>query len=411
MNNFEKNIYNLVKKNPKVKNLVRDIYQRILSFVPKKKKKSAYDILEREGYFYGFHDKIPWSKDNSKLLSHKLLIENRIIKKEDLVEFGYFYGDNYTKFKSLGTTKSWNWQQGSMLQWLGKSESIIYNDWNGEKNIARIIDIYGNHIKDLECAIGASSNDGNYALGYSFERLNIGMPGYGYPFESDPFRHERKPKESGLKLINIKNNVTDLLFSIKDIYNLETTNSMKDAYHFFTHCLFSPNNDKFLFLHRWYKKGERLKTRLISYDISKRKLFVFPTKDMVSHFTWIDNNKVFAYANTEKNGDQYYIFRDNSKKYKYISNEIYSSDGHPQYCRKNNLIVTDTYPDRFRIQKLSVFNLKNNKKEVVAKLKSPLNYKDQIRCDLHPRWDRSGKQICFDSAHLGIRSLCTIKYS
>jgi hypothetical protein len=56
------------------------------------------------------------------------------------------------------------------------------------------------------------------------------------------------------------------------------------------------------------------------------------------------------------------------------------------------------------------FDFKNNQKEIVAKLKSPLNYKEQIRCDLHPRWDRNGKKISFDSAHLGKRALCTIKY-
>ncbi|SFM09208.1 hypothetical protein [Halanaerobium salsuginis] len=410
MNELEKTIYNLVKKNPEVKNFIRDIYQRILSFVPKKNKESNYDIIEREGYFYGFHDKIPWSKANNKLLAHKPLIENRIVKKGDLVEIGYFYGDNYTEFKNLETSKSWNWQQGSMLQWLDKSENIIYNDWNGKKNIARIIDTNGNQIKELESPIGATSSDGKYALGYSFERLNVGMFGYGYPFENDSFRDENIPRESGLKLIDIKNNDYEFLFSVKDIFDLETSENMENAYHFFTHCLFSPNDNKFLFLHRWYRSGERLKTRLISYNINKKKLFIFPTNDMVSHFTWIDNNRVFAYANTKKNGDGYYIFQDKSNEYEYINNDIYSSDGHPQYCKKNDLIVTDTYPDRFRIQELSVFDLNKNRKEIIAKLKSPLNYKEQIRCDLHPRWDRKGTQICFDSAHLGKRSLCTIKY-
>lgn len=410
MNYIEKFVYDLVKKNPKLKNKIRDIYQKVLSFIPKKEKQSKHEITERSGFFYGFHDKIPWSLDNNKLLAHKVLIDNRKIEKNDKTEIGYFYGDDFLNFKTLAETKSWNWQQGSMLQWLGKNDKIIYNDWDGNKNIAKIIDKNGELITKLDYPIGAVSENGEYALSYSFGRLNRGMPGYGYPFENDKFKKEKIPENSGLKLLRLENGDVKDLFSIKDIFEIQTEQSMGSAYHFFTHCLFSHNKDKFLFLHRWLNEGKRLKSRLISYDIKNDKLFIFPTNGMVSHFTWVNNDKVFAYANTEAHGDGYYLFEDNKTDYQFINSNNYSSDGHPQYCSANGFIVTDTYPNRFRIQELSIFDLKNNQKEIIAKLKSPLDYKEQIRCDLHPRWDRKGKQICFDSAHLGKRALCTIKY-
>lgn len=410
MNYIEKFVYDLVKKNPKLKNKIRDIYQKVLSFIPKKEKQSKYDIIERRGFFYGFHDKIPWSLDNNKLLAHKVLIDNRKIEKNDKTEIGYFCGDDFLDFKKLAETKSWNWQQGSMLQWLGRNDKIIYNDWDGNKNIAKIIDKNGDLITKLDYPIGAVSENGEYALSYSFARLNRGMPGYGYPFENDKLKEEKIPENSGLKLLRLENRDVKDLFSIKDIFEIQTEESMNNAYHFFTHCLFSYNKDKFLFLHRWLNEGKRLKSRLISYDIKNDKLFIFPTNGMVSHFTWVNNDKVFAYANTETHGDGYYLFEDNKTDFQFINNNNYSNDGHPQYCLANGFIVTDTYPNRFRIQELSVFDLEDQQKEIIAKLKSPLDYKEQIRCDLHPRWDRSGKQICFDSAHLGKRSLCTLKY-
>ncbi|MFW6389940.1 MAG: hypothetical protein ACOCZT_02375 [Halanaerobiales bacterium] len=408
MNRIEKLVYNLVKKYPGLKNFSRDLYQLIFSLKPTKRKDSEYEIKEREGYFFGFHDKVPWSEDNKKLLAHKFDIENRKIKKGDTVEIGYFHGDNFMKFKPLAETEAWNWQQGSMLQWL-KKEEIIFNYWNGNKNVAKVIDLDGNCIYQLPCPIGAVSHDGRYVLGYSFTRLNRGMPGYGYANENDKNKNILAPQNAGLYLMDIETKKMEMLFSINEIKNFKPVSSMKDAYHFFTHCLFSFDDSRFLFLHRWKRKGERLYSRLIACDIDGGNIHVFPTNGMVSHFTWIDEGKVFAYANTADDGDAYYIFKDKEASYYKISNKLYNSDGHPQYLPKNDLIVTDTYPDKYRIQKLSIFDIPGKEKNIIAKLKSPLGYKNEIRCDLHPRWDREGKMICFDSAHTGKRSLCTLK--
>ncbi|MFW6016697.1 MAG: hypothetical protein ACOCRK_09690 [bacterium] len=408
MNQVEKKIYDLVKKNPKFKNIIRDIYQRTLSFIPQKKKESKYKITEREGYFFGFHDKIPFSVDNKRLLAHKININNREVTKEDEVEIGYFYGDNYKKYKGLAKTESWNWQQGSMLQWLGQKNDIIFNYWDGKNNISRIIDCEGKVIKDLPSAIGAVSPEGNYALSYSFERLNIGMYGYGYVNENDINKTKKSPFNSGLKIIDIAKGLENFIFSIQEIRNIKSEDSMKGAYHFFTHCLFNPAGDRFFFLHRWYKKGERLYSRLISSDIGGTNINIFPTKGMVSHMSWLGNESIIAYCTTEKYGDAYHIFKDKSQMFQIIDKEQYKSDGHPQYSLKTKLIVTDTYPNRFRIQELSLYNLMKRDKKTIAKLYSPIRFKGIMRCDLHPRWDRKGEYLCFDSAHTGKRSLCTI---
>ncbi len=54
---------------------------------------------------------------------------------EDVVEIGYFDGKDQTKFKSIATTSTWNWQMGSMLQWVGNTNTIIFNDYNGKNHI------------------------------------------------------------------------------------------------------------------------------------------------------------------------------------------------------------------------------------------------------------------------------------
>lgn len=409
MNKFERVVYDLVKRSTVLKDFLRDSYQLVISVIPQKKIRSENKIIERPGFFFGFHDKIPFSYDNNMLLAHKYDMPNRKITSNDKVEIGYFFGKDYRVFKSLAKTSSWNWQQGAMLQWLNNKNEIIYNDWDGEKNVARIISSNGDLIKTIDIPIGAIDSDGKFALSYSFERLNKGMYGYGYMNENDSYKHELTPKLSGMKIVDLKTGKSNMLFSIYDIFMHHPHESMKNAYHFFSHCLFSPKKDRFLFLHRWYKEGKRLYSRMISCDLNGENMNIFMTSGMVSHITWLSNDQIFAYCSTKENGDGYHIFRDRSNLYRKVGGAHYTSDGHPQYNSVNNLIVTDTYPNRFRIQELSTYDISNNEKKILALLRSPRKFRGIVRCDLHPRWDRLGRIICFDSAHSGERALCTVE--
>ncbi len=59
MNIIERYIYNKIRFSPKIKRLIVGLYQKIFSLVPIKKIQSDYNIVIREGYFFGFHDKCP----------------------------------------------------------------------------------------------------------------------------------------------------------------------------------------------------------------------------------------------------------------------------------------------------------------------------------------------------------------
>lgn len=409
MNKVERFVYDVVKKNPYIKDLVRNYYQLMLSIVPQKKLETSYKTLMKEKCFFGFHDKSPWSFDNSKLLVHKYKMKNREINKDDEVEIGYYFGTDYKNYKKLGTTLSWNWQQGAMLQWIGEKELIGFNFWDEGKNVFKITDLEGKDVKKLPMAIGAVSTNGKYALGYSFERLNNGMYGYGYLNENDETKDEKVPKDKGLSRVDIDTLEVKTLFSINDIAMIERSEDMEDAYHFFTHTLFSPNSEKFFFLHRWKKGNERLKSRIVCSNLDGTGIEMLPTDDFVSHLSWKGNEEIIAYSSSNEKGDCYHIFNIKNGKVKHIDKEIYSVDGHPQYLDSLDSMVTDTYPNRFRIQELSLFDFSKNKKSIIAKIYSPRNFKGVIRCDLHPRWDRRGERICVDTSHLGQRDMMIIE--
>ena len=414
MNKIELFFYNLVKKNPRLKMKIRNAYQRAFDFFPIKRNKSAYLIEVREGYFFGFHDKCPWSVNNQMLLAHKANLSLKMPQFNDSVEIGYFSGENYKEFNLLSKTLAWNWHQGSMLQWLGQSsKNIIFNDFNGKNHVSRILDLNGKTVSTLSLPIAAVHPSGEKALSYNFARLRGAPHGYGYANGFDPEEANLIPLKNGLSLINVLSGKTNLIFTVSEIAQIEPDKTMENAFHYFTHCQFSPSGQRFVFFHRWVKNNNEQWTRMISSDLQGKNIFIFPCHGMVSHVAWQDDENILAYARTSRYKDKYYLFKDMTKEFSIIGEDSFSSDGHPSFNKNKKYFITDTYPDKFRIRYLVLYDLEKKKRYNLAKLYSPREFygkkfEDILMADLHPRWDREGKMICFDSAHTGKRSLCTI---
>ena len=205
MNSLESLVYHVVKSNPKIKNVIRDLYQALFALVPGPREHSAYPVTVREGYFFGFHDKKPWSADNRYLLAHDYQrLPNREPEKGDRVDIGFFTGENSSVFHKITPTACFNWQQGSMLQWLGKTNRFVFNDSGGPDNVARIFDTDGIAWGILPKAIAAVDPGGNKALSYNFARLQRHFPGYGYMHGSDAEIEEDAPSTHGICIIDIQ---------------------------------------------------------------------------------------------------------------------------------------------------------------------------------------------------------------
>lgn len=412
MNQVELFVYNLVKTNPRLKMRIRNLYQRACDLVPVKRLESVYEIEVREGFFYGFHDKCPWSADNRMLLAHRFgNIPLRMPLPEDTIELGYFSGPDYREFRAVGVTRAWNWHQGAMLQWLGSSSNIVFNDFDGSKHVARIVGPKGDLLAVLPLPVAAISPDGSKALSYSFARLRGCPAAYAYANGFDPELDNLVPSKHGLHVMDIASGEAELMFTLADVANIQPELSMAGAFHYFTHCQFSPSGKRLKFFHRWTQQRNRLWTRMISCDPDGDDLYIFPTSGVVSHVAWRDDQYVLAYAGTKEFGDKYYLFRDRTGKFSIVGQESFNSDGHPSFSKDGRWILTDSYPDRFRLRYLILYDTEKKKRYDLARLYSPRKYvgvefEVQLACDLHPRWNRDSTMICFDSAHTGDRSLC-----
>jgi hypothetical protein len=87
---------------------------------------------------------------------------------------------------------------------------------------------------------------------------------------------------------------------------------------------------------------------------------------------------------------------------------VLREDGHPSIGAADAaMMVTDTYPNRLGEQTLLVFDMTTNTAQNLARFYSPRG-RGETRCDLHPRWDFTGRRIAVDSAHNGERRLCVV---
>jgi len=331
MNRLEQIVYDAVKENPKLKLRVRNVHQRLLDIVPVSEFEAAYPMVVRENYFFGFHDKCPWSSDNTKLLGNQFDTPLRMPRSDDRLTVGYFNGEGYQVFKPISETRAWNWQQGCMLQWVGATDNFIFNDFDGVSHVAKIYGTSGNLKTTLPVPVGAVSPDGSWGLSYSFERCNIYSPGYGYANGTDPEIEIERPVSHGLQLVNMGSGQAKLLFSVKEIAALQPDSSMDGAFHYLTHCQFAPSSQRFVFFHRWIKDFNYFRTRMISSDLGGKDLFVFPTDGMVSHVAWRDDWSVLAYARVSQKVDRYVLFQDGNEDFAIVGESQFNSDGHPSF--------------------------------------------------------------------------------
>lgn len=409
MNILERRIHGLVKRNLRLKRMIVTLYQGAFSLLPLPAIRSRAAVRVRKGYFFGFHDKSPWSMDDDLLLAHRSLVPNRPVRAGDEVEIGYFSGADWTDYRPLARTRAWDWQLGSMLQWVGDTNRVIFNDHDRNRHVARIVSTDGTRLQTLPRPVVALSPDGRHATSYDFGRVHHAMPGYGYA-TADSGRPpvERPGADGGLHLLDFESGGQRLLFTLEEIRQVDPIPSMEGAFHFFHHCLFSPDSARFVFFHRWVEPGSRRWTRMYSCNRDGTDLFRFPTSDMVSHIGWRDPDHILAYSAREGTGDRYYLFRDRSPHVETVGEESFDSDGHPQFGPDRRFILTDTYPDRFRFQRLVIFDTAAGQRHDIARTRLPWKFRDQLQVDLHPRWSRSGEHVCFDSGHPGVRSLCTM---
>ena len=419
---IEQKINYYLNKLPVAKKVAKRVYQLIGYMIsPKIKSEGNIQCLspcDGKEYFFGYYDKSPWDLTQRYVLCMRanntwsdvspketadiILIDTSKEKNED----GYI--------RKLAETKAWNVQMSCMLQWLGPDyeSRILYNDFRNGSFCSVILNIKSFEERVIEVPVYAVSPDGTRALTLDFTRLYSLRPGYGYYNVPEITKDVALPDTPCIWTVDLKKGEVKPLLKYTDFASFQPRKEMKkaDSVHKVNHLMISPNGKRFMVLYRWFN-GTRKYTRLITCNFDGSDMYVLSDDDMVSHCFWKNDNEIIAYENKHDSGPGYYLMKDRSEEYVHLWPQL-NNDGHPSYSPDCALVVTDSYPNRARVSDIKI--LKDSDVDlaevrVIARVFSPFKYDNDTRCDLHPRWSRDGKKICFDGVFEGHRGLYIVE--
>ena len=192
-------------------------------------------------HFFGYYDKTCWDGSGRSMLCLEVDFIDRPPTAADSATVGVVDLAGDGRFRPLGRTRAWCWQQSTMLHWLPVPHAtghvaarhpqpgtpyVIHNDrlapgeeperpsahgWEdppgGDARFVAVVRdaLTGAVVRTLPRPIYALSRDGRQAVTLNFARLQHQRPGYGYPGVPDPWRDVPEPEDDGIYWLDVEN--------------------------------------------------------------------------------------------------------------------------------------------------------------------------------------------------------------
>ncbi len=408
----ERKIAKLLARFPVLKAGIKKAYARLVFILNKKNFKytSIHKIApvgdETLNTFFGYYDKTPVSQDGF-LLCHSTIHPTNLQPdtKKSLSILIFSLNDLTLPILEV-KTKAYNWQQGARAHWLD-SDSFIFNDFDdsNQRYISRVFSLRTRKEIKRYCLPVQDSFAQDYFLAINYRRIQALRPDYGY--RNLPALNDKDMAEldqDGIWKVDQQTGESTLLYSIGKVIHTGFESVFKSAKHKINHVMISPDGDKFIFLHRYFV-GNRKFDRLLMADARAGRLKILSNHGMVSHCFWINNSRVISYMRGPSGKDGYYLIDAHSGGIKPLFGGKLDAggDGHPHV--HGDWFVTDTYPDKSRMQHLFKANLATGETVELGQFFQGFNFGGETRCDLHPRVSPDGGKVFFDSVFNGKRKL------
>lgn len=413
MSNFnpiERAVARVLSRLPYLKGIIKNIYSRLV-FIKNKKNYRKKNFGELTVYadgelssFFGYYDKSPENSIGLVLsyLTGASTSDDPSLEQE--VQLAVFSREGELLVKLPINVH--NWQQGSRAHWLNE-DLFIYNDFDcsSQSYISRVYSVLAKeHVNAFDYPVQDSFQN-KYFISLNYQRLMTLRPDYGYRnLEVLGEDSLKNLSDDGLWKIDFKSGKAELFISIKDVCSLRYDAIFDDATHKLNHVMISKDGSKFIFMHRYQVNGLRF-DRLILANSQTAEMRILSDYGMVSHCFWVDNHTVLGFMRGPANKDAYWLIDVDAGEFSSLPTVELEKfgDGHPHAF--GEWFVTDTYPDKARMQHLFLCNLKTGEVKEVGEFFHGFEFSSQSRCDLHPRLSKDGRAVYFDSVFSGKRQL------
>ncbi|RPJ58597.1 MAG: hypothetical protein EHM23_17015 [Acidobacteria bacterium] len=355
-------------------------------------------------HFFGYYGITPWNRSGTKLLCLETDFQDHLPNPEEAASICLVDGATGVT-RVIGSTHAWNFQQGAMLHWnpLNPDDEILFNERREGQIVTAVLDVNTGHRRVISRAINAVSHNGRYALGLTYGRLTRMRPVVGYVGVTDPNPEDPHPDNDGIFLIDLKTGASNLVVSISAVYRqlVQKHPELRDRHMWFNHTVFNKDDTRFFFLARcWTEENarRRLESAMFTANLDGSDLReVVPFGRGVSHFEWRNAREIMATFRFEGKEMRHVLFTDGLADYKSIGEGFIQGDGHCSFAPDGNWLVTDRNDGGAQSKSLLIFDLKSGAGLLLGSFPMQQYLGGDLRCDLHPRWNRTGTAICFDA--------------
>lgn len=385
-----------------IPSIIRPSSRMVLS-----KSVSGCKLLSQSGYhiFCGYFDIVPdCAIYRDEVLVHRLSKSASFSRDSiDLCIANCITGE----IQQIAQSRAWCWQMGSRLRWGLNRDEVLFNDFD-EDYCNKVVNIRtGQCVKRYNHAFYDIAYKSGIGASLDFSRLGRLRPGYGYGNMRDKSIGELYPDHNGLDIVSLESDSLLRRISLAELASLVDCEIDGETY--INHVSLSPNGKKAMFFFIW-KTNEKpgWKATLWVFDIELNDLVCLESKDQVSHYAWLDDDRLLITGIDNDRQTGFYRIYNCKGGYSQLNAQELSRDGHPSPSRTFDGFYSDTYPDKNNRQLFYRYEYGGDF-ELLAKLYHDPRMNGEKRCDLHPHYCRYSNRVLLDTTcKFGRRSVLVL---
>jgi len=355
-------------------------------------------------HFFGYYGICPWNKSGNYLVCLESDFQDHLPKPDEAASV-VLVDAKTGAVNKVGETRAWNFQQGAMLYWnpLKPDDEILFNDRKDDAIVSVALDVHTGQKRYLPRGISDVAHNGRHALCLDYGRLYRTRPVVGYVGVKDPNADNPHPDNDGVFLMDLATGESKLVLSIGEVYRrlVGAHPELKDRDMFFNHTVFNKDDSRFFVLARcWEPKPKPyLESAMFTCNTDGSDLReVVPFGKGISHFDWKNTKEILATFDLDGKGyKQHVLFTDGLKDYKAIGKGFLTGDGHPAFSPDGQWIVNDRNDSKTGAKSLQLYHPAGGTGMALGSFPMKDYLSGDLRCDLHPRWNRAGDAICVDA--------------